>query len=123
MTNDLEHSRFQIYALQDGAVRAQALTFALRTGMFDRLEAGALTLDDLRFELGLSVPGDVSVVGYDDVPLASWPAYDLTTIRQPVRRMVDATVDALIAQIEGDGSPRKVQIDGPLIIRGSARVP
>ena len=54
MTNDLEHSRFQIYALQDGAVRAQALTFALRTGMFDRLEAGALTLDDLRFELGLS---------------------------------------------------------------------
>jgi DNA-binding LacI/PurR family transcriptional regulator len=80
-------------------------------------------MDVLRFELGLSVPGDVSVVGYDDVPLASWPAYNLTTIRQPVRRMVDATVDALIAQIEGDGSPRKVQIDGPLIIRGSARVP
>lgn len=54
MTNDLEQARFQIYALQDGAVRAQALTFALRTGMFDRLETGALSLDDLRFELGLS---------------------------------------------------------------------
>jgi DNA-binding LacI/PurR family transcriptional regulator len=78
-------------------------------------------MDMLRFDLGLSVPGDVSVVGYDDVPLAAWPAYDLTTIRQPVRRMVDATIDALIAQIEGDGEPRKVQIDGPLIIRGSAR--
>jgi DNA-binding LacI/PurR family transcriptional regulator len=78
-------------------------------------------MDMLRFDLGLWVPGDVSVVGYDDVPLAAWPAYDLTTIRQPVRRMVDATVDALIAQIEGDGVPRKVQIDGPLIIRGSAR--
>jgi DNA-binding LacI/PurR family transcriptional regulator len=80
-------------------------------------------MDMLRFDLGLSVPGDVSVVGYDDVPLASWPAYNLTTIRQPVRRMVDATVDALIAQLEGDGSPRKQQIDGPLIIRGSARLP
>jgi DNA-binding LacI/PurR family transcriptional regulator len=80
-------------------------------------------MDMLRFDLGLSVPGDVSVVGYDDVPLASWPAYDLTTIRQPVRRMVDATVDALIAQIEGDGVPRKLQIDGALIIRGSARRP
>jgi DNA-binding LacI/PurR family transcriptional regulator len=78
-------------------------------------------MDMLRFDLGLSVPGDVSVVGYDDVPLAAWPAYDLTTIRQPVRRMVDATIDALIAQIEGDGVPRKVQIDGPLIVRGSAR--
>jgi DNA-binding LacI/PurR family transcriptional regulator len=80
-------------------------------------------MDMLRFDLGLSVPGDVSVVGYDDVPLAAWPAYDLTTIRQPVRRMVNATVDALIAQIEGDGAPRKVQIDGPLIIRGSSRKP
>ncbi|OZA13415.1 MAG: LacI family transcriptional regulator [Rhodobacterales bacterium 17-64-5] len=79
-------------------------------------------IDTLRFDLGLTVPGDVSVVGYDDVPLAAWPAYDLTTIRQPVRRMVDATVDALIAQIEGDGVPRKLQIDGPLIIRGSARI-
>lgn len=78
-------------------------------------------MDMLRFDLGLSVPGDVSVVGYDDVPLAAWPAYNLTTIRQPVRKMVDATVDALLAQIEGDGVPRKVQVDGPLIIRGSAR--
>lgn len=78
-------------------------------------------MDTLRFDLGLSVPGDVSVVGYDDVPLASWPAYNLTTIRQPVRRMVDATVNALIAQIEGDEVPRKLQIDGPLIIRGSTR--
>ncbi len=79
-------------------------------------------MDVLRFELGLSVPDDVSVVGYDDVPLAAWPAYDLTTIRQPVRRMVDAAVEALLAQIEGDGAPHKVRIDGPLIIRGSARV-
>lgn len=78
-------------------------------------------MDALRFELGLSVPGDVSIVGYDDVPLAAWPAYNLTTIRQPVRRMVEATVDALIAQIEGDGEPRKLKIDGPLIVRGSAR--
>jgi DNA-binding LacI/PurR family transcriptional regulator len=80
-------------------------------------------MDTLRFDLGLSVPGDVSVVGYDDVPLAAWPAYNLTTIRQPVRRMVDATVDALLAQIEGDGEPRKLKIDGPLIVRGSARLP
>ncbi len=81
-------------------------------------------LDTLRFELGLSVPGDVSVVGYDDVPLAAWPAYDLTTVRQPVRRMVDATVSTLLARIEeGDLAPHKIRIESPLIIRGSARVP
>lgn len=80
-------------------------------------------MDVLRHELGLSVPGDVSVVGYDDVPLAAWPSYDLTTIRQPVGRMVEATVDALLRQIEGDPAPAKLRIDGPLIVRGSARRP
>ena len=81
-------------------------------------------MDTLRFELGLRVPDDVAVIGYDDVPLASWPAYDLTTLRQPSRRMVDATVSALMARIEdGDPDPRQIRIDGPLIIRGSTRQP
>lgn len=81
-------------------------------------------MDVLRFELGLSVPEDVSVVGYDDVPLASWPAYNLTTLRQPSNRMVDATVDILLGRIEGNESvPRRVEIDGPLMVRGSARKP
>jgi DNA-binding LacI/PurR family transcriptional regulator len=80
-------------------------------------------MDTLRFELGLSVPHDVSVVGYDDVPIAAWPAYDLTTIRQPVNRMVEATVDALLSRIEGDTAPRRILIPGPLILRGSARKP
>lgn len=78
-------------------------------------------MDVMRFELGLSVPGDVSVIGYDDVPLASWPTYDLTTIRQPVRRMVDATVDIILQQIEGETAPRRIRIDGPLIERGSVK--
>jgi ABC-type sugar transport system substrate-binding protein len=80
-------------------------------------------MDTLRFELGLPVPHDVSVVGYDDVPIAAWPAYDLTTIRQPVNRMVEATVDALLSRIEGDTAPRRILIPGPLILRGSARKP
>lgn len=81
-------------------------------------------MDVLRFELKLNVPGDVSVVGYDDVPLASWPAYDLTTLRQPSNRMVEATVSTLLGWIEeGSNDVQKIQIDGPLMIRGSARVP
>ena len=49
-------------------------------------------MDELRGTLGLRVPEDVSVVGYDDVPLAAWGAYDLTTLRQPSNQMVEATV-------------------------------
>jgi DNA-binding LacI/PurR family transcriptional regulator len=80
-------------------------------------------MDELRFGLGLRVPEDVSIVGYDDVPMASWPAYAMTTICQPVNRMVSATVDAILGQIEGDRAPRKIRIDGPLMVRHSARVP
>lgn len=81
-------------------------------------------IDVLRYELGLRVPEDVSVVGYDDVTLAHWPSYDLTTVRQPANAMVAATVDALMARLnEEDGTPRRIMLDGPLMIRGSARTP
>lgn len=81
-------------------------------------------MDTLRSELGLDVPKDVSVVGYDDVPAAAWPAFNLTTVRQPVNRMVAETVDILLQQIANTSTqPRKIKIDGPLIVRGSARVP
>lgn len=80
-------------------------------------------MDVLRFELGLSVPEDVSVVGYDDVPLASWLTYDLTTVRQPVNRMVRAAVDLLLSRIEGDTEPRRIAIPGELMQRRSARKP
>jgi DNA-binding LacI/PurR family transcriptional regulator len=80
-------------------------------------------MDELRFGLGLRVPADVSVVGYDDVPMASWPAYDLTTIRQPLNRMVQATVEAILGMIDGTHVIQKTRIDGPLMVRHSARIP
>jgi len=81
-------------------------------------------MDTLRFELGLNVPEDVSVVGFDDVPAAGWLAYNLTTVRQPANRMVADTVEILLDQIENNSDePRRIAIDGPLILRGSARIP
>lgn len=81
-------------------------------------------MDTLRGEMGLSVPNDVAVVGYDDVPLAAWAAYDLTTVRQPVNQMVQAAVDQLLAQIaDADIAARKIEIDGPLIQRGTTKGP
>lgn len=80
-------------------------------------------MDTLRFDLGLRVPQDVSIIGYDDVPMAAWPSFALTTIRQPVNRMVAATVDAILGQIDGTATPQKIRIDGPLMVRRSARLP
>jgi DNA-binding LacI/PurR family transcriptional regulator len=79
-------------------------------------------MDVLRSELGLGVPEDVAVVGYDDVPVAAWAAYNLTTVRQPAGRMVEATVQTLMDQItEQDAPPCRTSFDGPLIVRGTTR--
>ena len=75
-------------------------------------------MDTLRYE-----PDDVSVVGYDDVPAASWPSYLLTTVQQPVNIMVRETVEILIEKIENpEARPQKIKVDGPLILRKSAKI-
>jgi len=81
-------------------------------------------MECIRAEFGLSVPEDVSIVGYDDVELAAWPSFSLTTIRQPSNKMVFETVKTLMEHIELDiTKTRRVEIEGPLMIRGSARIP
>ncbi|OYU17577.1 MAG: LacI family transcriptional regulator [Rhodobacteraceae bacterium PARR1] len=79
-------------------------------------------MDVLRFELGLRIPEDVSVVGFDDVPPASWPAYNLTTFRQNVDVMVQETVAMLMASVgPGMSEVRRLVLPGQLMIRGSTR--
>ena len=81
-------------------------------------------MDVLRFELGIAIPDDVSVVGYDDVQIAAWPSYNLTTVRQRANVMVAKAIDLLMTRIEDVNAPaQRISIDGPLIIRGSARLP
>lgn len=81
-------------------------------------------LEVLREELGLSVPEDVSVIGYDDAPMANWKTFDLTTVRQPLNRMIEATATLLLDEIsDKERLPEKIEIPGELVIRGSARLP
>jgi LacI family transcriptional regulator len=81
-------------------------------------------MDVLRDEMGLRIPEDVAVVGYDDVPAAAWGAYKLTTVRQPANRMVEETITTLLTQIErADAPPRRLSLDGPLVVRSTSIKP
>jgi len=70
-------------------------------------------------ERGLSVPGDVSVVGYDDVALAAQITPSLTTIRQDLRQGAERLVDLLFRQLAGE-TVKPVVMAPELIIRCSA---
>lgn len=80
----------------------------------DIMALGAL--DGLRRVLGAAVPDDVWVVGFDDIPAAAWPSFDLTTFRQPINRMVQETLRLLDNPTTG---PSTVLLPGRLIERGS----
>lgn len=70
-----------------------------------------------RTELGLRVPEDIAVTGFDDIPQCSSPHYELTTYRQPLSDMANALVDVL------EGKKRTTKLNafqGTLTIRKSA---
>jgi LacI family transcriptional regulator len=74
--------------------------------------------------LGLSVPGDVSLAGFDDGEIASlaWP--QLTTVRQPVQAMASAAAEAVIAMVEsGERAASSRRLDFALVFRGSTAPP
>ena len=77
-------------------------------------------LDAFRVEHGLNAPDDISVVGFDGVGPASWKSYNLTTIRQPVRRMTEAAVSMLMTMIEEPGAPNEKRVFSGLLQPGSS---
>ena len=60
---------------------------------------------------------DIAVTGFDDIPMAAWPGYSLTTYRQPIRDIVDRTVELLLAP--DIGAPLRHTLPGELMIRAS----
>ncbi|MPZ74437.1 MAG: LacI family transcriptional regulator, partial [Nitriliruptorales bacterium] len=70
--------------------------------------------------LGVRVPADVWVAGFDDIAMASWEGYDLTTVRQPIAEMSAKAVELLLARIENPmRPPRRLVLPGSLVVRAS----
>lgn len=81
-------------------------------------------VDELRHGLGLRVPEDVSVIGFDNIPAAGWQAYRLTTIAQPREQMVAEAVRILLAAIAGEPpAAHEKLLPGHLVPGATARLP
>jgi DNA-binding LacI/PurR family transcriptional regulator len=114
-----------------GAARATRELFAGLVTSPERPDALFVASDHMAFaaidtlrELGLRVPEDVSVIGFDNVPQADWGAYRLTTVEQSAVPMIEATVRILLKQLEDDAvASDNVVLPTRLVVRHSARRP
>ena len=75
--------------------------------------------------LGLSVPDDVSVTGWDDLPMASWDICQLTTVRQSMDEMARTAARLLVERINGTAGPepRRVLFEPELVLRATLGPP
>lgn len=79
-------------------------------------------LHSARHDFNLKIPEDLSLIGFDDIPSVAWPDHQLTTIRQPVTRMVRKTVDILVERMENpEMGPENTLFQGELILRNSVK--
>ena len=71
-------------------------------------------------DAGLSVPGDISLIGFDDIPMAAQSHPPLTTVRQPLVWMGRSAVNTLLAQIAGIGAAsQRITLPAELVVRDS----
>ncbi len=79
-------------------------------------------LHAVRHHLGLRVPEDVSIIGFDDIPEASWPSVDLTTIRVWPRELAARAVSMVLGMVESRTTTCDSQIlPVELVVRASTR--
>ncbi len=91
-------------------------------GIFAANDITALGAIDAARALGLRVGEDVSIAGFDDIPMAGWSAYNLTTIRQDVDTMIDRTIELMLDKIAEPASPATLRlVSGQVIVRASVR--
>ena len=113
------------YSYDSGRAACSALLHGTRPDAIiaanDMMAIGCI--DEARENFNLTVPDDVSIVGFDGIRPSSFSAYQLTTVQQPVARMTQATVAMLVERIEDTSiSPEERVFAGTKVLGCSAKM-
>ncbi len=99
------------YSFEAGRVEMQRLLQQAPAEAYfcgdDVLSIGALSA---LADAGLAVPGDVGIIGFNDMEMAGWANIGLTTIRQPVAKIIAASVDLVVALVDAPQTPPRVRL-------------
>ncbi|HEY3336251.1 MAG TPA: substrate-binding domain-containing protein [Candidatus Limnocylindrales bacterium] len=119
----VSHGAFQV----DEGIAAGRRLLARRdrpTAIITGNDLQALGVYQAAREARLHIPEDLSVVGFDDLPIARWVSPPLTTIRQPLIEMAEAAAELLLGLARGEEPPQtRVELSTELIVRESTAPP
>lgn len=113
------------YRVEDTGVAAREL-LALEdrpTAVFAANDLSAIRVIEVAVELGLRVPQDLSVVGFDNIPEAVMLTPALTTVAQPMQQMGAEALRLLLDQLRGAERTEHLELDASLVVRDSTAAP
>jgi LacI family transcriptional regulator, xylobiose transport system transcriptional regulator len=94
------------------------------TAIFAGSDLQAMGLYEAARELGIRIPEDLSVIGFDDLPVARWLGPPLTTIRQPLTEMAEQATRLALTLSRGERPPNlRLDLATDLVVRQSTAVP
>lgn len=95
------------------------------TAVFARNDFTAIGAINAIKERGLNIPSDISIVGFDDIPMAMHTSPALTTVRQPTRRQGSLAAEFLLRRIEKNAAIEREEkvLECELIVRDSTGIP
>lgn len=120
--------RFDPELVRDGEYQAALTTQGARelltlpdrpTAVFAANDKSALGVMSVARELGLRVPEDVSIIGFDDIPEAASASPPLTTMAQPLHDLGARALTMLIDLLHGDEVPSHVELPASIVVRSS----
>jgi LacI family xylobiose transport system transcriptional regulator len=126
LTIDPDWIRFGDFHTSGGRLHGQDLLDRddRPTAIFAGSDLQALGVLEAMRQLGLRAPDDVSIVGYDDIPLATWVSPRLTTVHQPLRRMAEEATRLVIRMREGtETGVTRLDLATDLVVRESTAPP
>jgi len=118
--NDVELVERGIFSMEGGQAAGHRLLRRGATGVICASDIMALGVVRAARRAGIAVPGQLSVVGFDDSALMGFTDPPLTTVRQPIELMGRTAVALLISQIGGaPASSEELLFEPELVVRGS----
>lgn len=115
--------RYELEATRESA-RTMLSAASRPTAVFAANDLSAIAVIDVAHQLGLRVPADLSVVGFDDVPEATRRALPLTTIQQPMRRLGAIAAEMVLTLLSGgEIDEMNVILPTRLVVRATTAAP